>query len=312
MRCGSTWLYEVLKHHPDIQVSGFKEVDFFFMDGMMRHDLNWYEDLFKSRDGGELKPVRGEISPGYARLKNRQIRQIAKLLPNLRILLTLRHPIDRLWSQTVYTFGHLRGRDIRSVGSLELVRQLERARSRLSSDYTRMVRIWTGAFGREALHISFFDQLCSKPESFVNEILKHIGASVPWSLPKELLETKVWSTNSLVRYERAIPEVVHWYMADQLLEPTEHLNDLLEGRVSDWVEELRSLSGRTRRNWRILREVNQKLLSIPENLAYESYHVIRDAKMSLRWSRLRRSYAGSRGCAATSTSEQLEACPENT
>ena len=312
MRCGSTWLYEILKHHPDILMSEIKEVDFFFMKRMMRHDLNWYEDLFKSRDRDELKPVRGEISPGYARLKNWQVRQIARLLPNLRILLTLRHPIDRLWSQTVYTFGHLRGRDVRSVGSLELVRQLERARSKLSSDYIRMLKVWTGAFGHEAVHISFFNDLCSTPEKFVNEVLKHIGASVPWSLPEELSKTKVWSTNSLVRHEQEIPDVVHWYMADQLLEPTEQLNDFLEGRVSDWVEELRSLAGRTRLNWRILREVNQKLLSVPESLAYESYHAFLDAKMWLRWSRLRRSYKGSRSFAASPTSGQLEAYPNET
>jgi Sulfotransferase family len=293
MRCGSTWLHSVLKHHSDVQVSEIKEVDFFFMKRMMRHDLSWYEDLFKSRDGDRLKPVRGEISPGYARLKSWQVGQIAKLLPNLRVLLTLRHPIERLWSQTVYSFGHLDGRDIRSVGSFELVRQLERARSKLSSDYTRMVKIWGGAFGRERLHISFFDELRSNPQGFIDSVLKHIGASIPWPLPKELTGKKVWSNNSLVGYERAIPEVVHWYMADQLLEPTEQLNNLLDGQVSEWVEDLRSLSGRTQPSWRILREVNQKLLSVPERLAYEGYHAALDAKMWLRWRGLRGSYAAS-------------------
>ena len=28
MRCDSTWLYEVLKQHPDVEVSEMKEVDF--------------------------------------------------------------------------------------------------------------------------------------------------------------------------------------------------------------------------------------------------------------------------------------------
>jgi len=113
----------------------------------------------------------------------------------------------------------------------------------------------------------------------VNGILRHIGAPVPWPLPQEPVEKKVWSTSSLVWPERAIPEVVHWYMADQLLECTKLLNNLLDGRVSDWVEELRSLSGRTRPSWRILPEVNRKLLSIPENATYEGYHAGLGARM---------------------------------
>ncbi len=290
MRCGSTWLYRVLKRHPTVRMSEIKEVDFFFLRRMRRYDLAWYEALFGADNEAELKPVRGEISPGYARLKTWQVKLIAKLLPDLRILLTLRHPIERMWSQTLYSFGHLRRRDVRQVGPAELLRQLERPRSRLSSDYFRMIKIWSGAFGREALHIGFFEQLRSDPQSFVNGVLKHIGASTPWSLPEEFIKTKVFATTKLVKHEREIPEVVHWYMADQLLEPTERLNELLDGRVSNWVDELRSIRGHTRLDWRILKEVNRTVLSFPERVAYEAYHASLDARMWLRWRQLQRPY----------------------
>ena len=162
MRCGSTWLYEVLKCHPDVCMSRLKEVDFFFLYRMENHDLEWYESLFAADNGGDLRPVRGEISPRYARLKAWQVNRIAKLLPDLRIILTLRHPIERVWSQTLYDFGRLQGRDIRRVGSVEFLRQLERARSRLSSDYIRTVKIWSGALGKEAC-ISIFRPLRDDP-----------------------------------------------------------------------------------------------------------------------------------------------------
>lgn len=41
MRCGSTWLYEVLKCHPDIRLSDSKEIDFFFTRQMLERDLAW-------------------------------------------------------------------------------------------------------------------------------------------------------------------------------------------------------------------------------------------------------------------------------
>src|SRR4030095_14828712 len=98
---------------------------------------------------------------------------------DLRIILTLRHPIERVWSQTLYDFGRLQGRDIRGVGSVEFLRQLERARSRLSSDYLRTIKIWSNSFGRDALHIDFFDRLRDNPETYINDVLRHIGAATP-------------------------------------------------------------------------------------------------------------------------------------
>ena len=290
MRCGSTWLYRVLKCHPDIQVSELKEVDFFFRERMLQYDLHWYEGLFRPGEGAELKPVRGEISPGYSRLKQWQVNRVARLLPNLRVILTLRHPIERVWSQTLYDFGRLAGRDVRKVGSIEFLRQLERARSKLSSDYFRTIKIWSSAFGRKALHIGFFDELRDNPQRYIDGVLNHIGASTPWNVPSEFIKKKVWATDALVKHERGIPEVVEWYIADRLLKSTEELNELLGGRVSGWVDEMRTIRGRTRLSWRILSELNRKLLSIPEKLAYETYHVILDTRYWWRWQQLQQAY----------------------
>src|SRR5438874_3798611 len=146
MRCGSTWLYEVLKCHPDIRLSDCKEMSFLFTPRMLRHDLNWYEAHFESEDGVGPRPVRGEISPTYARLKAWQVNRIAKLLPDLRIILTLRHPIERAWSQALLDFGYVLGRDVRKISSIDFLRQIERARNRLSSDYCRTIQIWSNAF----------------------------------------------------------------------------------------------------------------------------------------------------------------------
>jgi hypothetical protein len=287
MRCGSTWLYQVLKCHPDVQMSRCKEMDFFFLPQMLEHDLDWYQGHFDTEKGAEPKPVRGEISPRYARLKAWQVNRIAELLPDLRIILTVRHPIERVWSQTLYDFGRLQNRDICKVSSVEFLRQLERARSRLSSDYNRTIKIWSKAFGREALHIDLFDRLRDDPNSYINDILKHIGASTPWLVPAEFIQKRVWATNTLVNRQRDIPELVEWYIADQLLEPTEQLNEFMQGRVSSWVDEMRTIRGRTRLSWRILKEVNRTVLSLPERLAYQAYHTLLDVRLWSRWKQLR-------------------------
>src|SRR5437867_2493794 len=101
LRCGSTWLYQVLKCHPDIRLSDRKEMGYFFMSEMLQHDLEWYAAHFAPKNGAEPKRARGEISPVYARLKAWQVNRIANLLPGLRIVLTSRHPIERAWSQAL-------------------------------------------------------------------------------------------------------------------------------------------------------------------------------------------------------------------
>ena len=283
LRCGSTWLYQALKCHPDVKLSDRKEMCFFFFRDMLQHDLEWYEAHFAPANGSEPKPVRGEISPEYFRLKRWQVNRIANLLPDLRIVLTLRHPIERVWSQALLEFGYLDGKDVRKISSINFLRQVERARSLLSSDYYRTIQIWSRAFSKEALYIGFFDRIRDDPEAFINEVLRHVGATTPWELPEQFMKTKVHATNNLVRHNREIPEVVQWYIADRLLQPTERLNDLLEGQVSNWVEEMRAIRGKARVSWRILREVNRALLSAPEKLAYEAYHAVLDARFWWRW-----------------------------
>jgi len=233
--------------------------------------------------------VRGEISPPYGRLKAWQVNRIADLLPDLRVILTLRHPIERVWSQALLEFGYLAAKDIRKISSIDFVRQVERARNRLSSDYYRTIQIWSNAFGRDALHIGFFDQLQDDPQTYINEVLRHIGAATPWVLPAKFVKKKVHATNNLVDHQRDIPEVVRWYIADRLLESTERLSQLLEGKVANWVDELRTIRGETRPSWRILREVNRTVLAIPERFAYEAYHAILDLRLWFRWRRLQKS-----------------------
>jgi len=269
---------------------------FFFMADMLRHDFDWYEAHFAPANRDEPKPVRGEISPEYGRLKAWQVNRIAKLLPDLRLILTLRHPIERVWSQALLEFGYLGGRDIRKISSIDFLRQVERARNRLSSDYRRTIQIWSNAFGRDALHIDLFETLQDDPQTYVDSILRHIGASTPWAVPAQFINSKVHATSNLIRNRRDIPGVVEWYIADRLLEPTERLNELLQGRVSSWIEDMRTIRGNTRLSWRILGEINRTLLAPPERLAYEAYHAVLDLKFWLRWQRLQKSYGSdSRG-----------------
>jgi hypothetical protein len=111
-KCGTTSLYDMLTQHPKIlkslgngektktndnQLLGKKELRFF--DKYYENGINWYRDCFPFCKIGEIT---GEASPTY--LFNRSsIRRIKNHFPEIKIIVSIRNPIDRLISH----FYHL-------------------------------------------------------------------------------------------------------------------------------------------------------------------------------------------------------------
>lgn len=218
------------------------------------------------------------------------MRQVARLLPDLRLILTLRHPIERLWSQTLYV-----------VGTRRVETSAKWARFLCSFNWSGLAAGWFPIITeplqsgprRSAVIRCTSDCLTSYVmilKVYMDGVLRHIRASTPWTMPPHLVGKKVWSTSSLVEHERTIPEIARFYIAHRLLEPTERLNQLLEKRVTEWVSEMRAIRGRTRLSWRILSELNRTMFSVPEKIAYEGYHAVFDARLRLRRHQLRNAY----------------------
>jgi hypothetical protein len=94
-RGGTTWLHEWLASHPDVYMpTRRKEVRFF--DRHYDRGLGWYEKYFPAEDGESFRAI-GEISPQY--LYGEECpRRIFGALPEAKLLLMLRHPVDRAYS----------------------------------------------------------------------------------------------------------------------------------------------------------------------------------------------------------------------
>ncbi|MBA2338658.1 MAG: sulfotransferase [Acidimicrobiia bacterium] len=63
-------------------------------------DDEWYLGLFA--EARRTHPVVGEITPAYAVIGEQGFRHMARLLPGVRIIFLMRHPVDRLWSAIRY------------------------------------------------------------------------------------------------------------------------------------------------------------------------------------------------------------------
>ncbi len=175
-KCGTTSLHAYLEAHPQIFMTRPKEPHFFSHN--WERGIDWYAGLFE-RGAGAL--VRGEASPTYA--KAPQVpdvpRRIASVLPDVRILYLVRHPLDRIRSHY---------RDDVHLGK-ERARTLSEAveRSPVYLDWTRygyQIDHYLDFFPRDRLLIVATEDLRTRRERALADILEFLGLEKV--LPPEL------------------------------------------------------------------------------------------------------------------------------
>jgi hypothetical protein len=104
MKGGTTSLYRYLSDHPQIFMPSVKEPLFFSSN--WDRGLDWYERLFEG--AGQVAAI-GEASTeytAYPHIPDVPMR-VAKLLPEVRLVYIVRHPIERMLSE--YHYNLVRG-----------------------------------------------------------------------------------------------------------------------------------------------------------------------------------------------------------
>ena len=176
-KSGTTWLYENLRQHPDLFLPDEKEVHYF--DLHYERDLAKYTREFR-RAGRRLA---GEITPAYSILPPDRIRQVHTLMPDARLILLLRDPIERAWSHALMQlvqFPKCRFEDVSSEAFLEHFRSPE---SRQRGDYLATLDNWLTCYRREQLFVGFYDDLSVRPQALLRDVFFHLGVTeqVDWS-----------------------------------------------------------------------------------------------------------------------------------
>ena len=97
---GTTSLQKLLEHHPETFLPIRKELQYFTLN----YDLgaNWYSQQFS---GAKQNQVCGEITPYYL-FHPEAATRIHKLLPNVKIIILLRDPVERALSQYFHARRH--------------------------------------------------------------------------------------------------------------------------------------------------------------------------------------------------------------
>ncbi len=94
MKAGTSGLFWTLcEEHPDINPPKVKELTFF--DNHWKKNLCWYTDRFAHVKAHQIT---GESSPSYM-VRPYAIQRMKRILPKAKIIIMLRNPVDRSFSQ---------------------------------------------------------------------------------------------------------------------------------------------------------------------------------------------------------------------
>jgi hypothetical protein len=99
-KCGTTTLYDILKSHPDVFLSSFKEPNFFNSDAFFDKGVEWYLKSYFS--GYKNQKIIGDFSPGYLSIPFTAERIAEALGPSAKFIFILREPVSRAYSQFLH------------------------------------------------------------------------------------------------------------------------------------------------------------------------------------------------------------------
>ncbi len=163
-RTGTTWLYNYFLTRGDICLPrGVKET--FFFDKKYAKGLKWYSDHFTACMESDLI---AEVAPTYFHSTHATDR-IKQALGNIKLISILREPVERTYSMyLLYRRYGVVGKDLRA--SLEPFPEILD-----SGRYATHLKRWFRDFGRENVHIAFFEELNSNTDAFVRSINDFLG-----------------------------------------------------------------------------------------------------------------------------------------
>lgn len=183
-KCATTSLYQYINRHPNILPALEKELDFF--DRQFDNGLNWYQSHFPPVPS-EGDYITGEATPNYfygLQTPNRIIQN----LPNIKLILILRNPIDRTVSH--YKFlqvNRQKHKPIEEVLELELERLVDskpedepdwkiydRNCYIAHSLYFHYLQYWLKYISRDQLLIIKHEDLANFPEKTLSKTFKYL------------------------------------------------------------------------------------------------------------------------------------------
>jgi hypothetical protein len=196
-KAGTTWLFDQLCRHPAFWMPTTKELHFFdgrldrhkdkraktpFMEELKKliganPTIEDYASLFRFKKG----KIAGDLTPTYTGIADEQIAAIARRFPEIRIVLLVRDPIERAWSQINMMDREGRFDHARMEHANRFRKFLRRPSLEGRSFPTKIRAAWLAHISAERFMTVLFDDVVASPVETRDAIVTFLGAQ-PTSL----------------------------------------------------------------------------------------------------------------------------------
>lgn len=164
MRCGTTWISDKLRSHPDIFIPPhFKELHFF--DRYYDKGSDWYRAHFSDKTEHQIS---GEFTPAYIR-DAQALELISQTCPQAKLIISIRNPVERAFSH--YNFLKKRENISDSFYDALFDDRYEMLKAGL---YGEQIENCLKYFSRDRIHIIIFDEIEASPEQVLLDLFEFL------------------------------------------------------------------------------------------------------------------------------------------
>jgi hypothetical protein len=161
-KAGSTWLFNALAVSPEVWLASNKGL--YFFDAHYERGLDWYRQQFRDADGRAV----GEFSHSYLSSPEAPAR-IAEYSSSMRLLVCLREPVDRAFSDYLDLVKNNGFPGSFSDAVEQYPRLLDRGR------YATHLSRYLEHFPMSQIHVGLFDDLKTGAQAYADEVYDFLG-----------------------------------------------------------------------------------------------------------------------------------------
>lgn len=191
-KSGTTTLYRYLCRHPQIFMSTPKEPNFFAKEINYQKGIEWYASLFQEAPADRLC---GEASTPYThQLHISEFpKRIVRVLPDVKLIYIMRHPVDRAYSQYQQQIKIAQGINRRTNKKAFKIPEtfeelLQRGKQVIKADdymnkidvlaasnYIEIIELYLKYFPRESFLFLLLEDLIKQPEETIDRVCEFLN-----------------------------------------------------------------------------------------------------------------------------------------
>jgi len=204
-KSATTYLYNILKAHPEINMATCKQTGFFTNEDLYKKGFKKYNQFFTNKKTAKLKM---EVTTNYISNKNCASNIYNKLKNNVKIIIILRNPIDRAFSHYLMEvrFGSEKASFEKAIESeinnFDNYRNTHKFWKKVPRDYVsrglyyNQLKEYFTLFPSANIKIVIFEEFITDSQKTIKEILEFLNLDTSYKLDFSTQRNKFFTVKS--------------------------------------------------------------------------------------------------------------------